>query len=1249
MASNLFLDSDSDQDSIKTDYTTQDDEDTLYDIEEILDHNKEKDEYLIKWAGYPLQEATWEPRDGLPEDGSEIWQQWEKEQKAVKQGKPPHFDREEYSRLWTKHRAYKNERRARRNAKRRKKNLSTRPDTIEQELEEAILAQASEEDGTEAEDDSDDEPIVSRKASSRSTAQQQTPRKGVAQKLQPARAKPRDNSPSSDESSESSADSSGDPPMDIPEARKRRKLSPTRPTRLAKERTKVKVSEKQVQPAAAPLARKEQPPSPSCPKSTEREPRESGQSRKSQLEHVQRVPKIPKQPQSGAARKSAPSSVAPIGQAPRAKKSGNIMSNWDADKQKRKRVPAAGSLSMDTGHAPRFYNLAMQNAVQKHTNREAAPDINALNVVDPKTGKIVQTSRVAVPAASAGRHTVTDPLSTVRAASISSAYARRSPPRDSRTREPVTTSSAGPAPATVAFDNVDLRQTSVATDLTVSSTTRREQRGVCRYWLKGTCRFSAQDCSDAHSNTIGDETNIAGAAAARLRIPPRGWSYNPSLLTCYFFRTSGNCTRGSTCRFAHHDTGFDAPPPKVTIEDVRASQAARARRLTSQAESASAAVAAQKTPAGNIAPMSRDPEVVRTTDDGRSLQPNKLTCRFWRTRGNCSKGDICDFAHWDTGLDAAPPGVFKKKSRAASGPAASFVAPNSNTVPLGDRRMTVQELPDELMFAEPSYSEPIKPLPVLTNVRRASIVMSPGELPASPVHGERNETTKSADADIPLWSSRAESTDFVTKSGILKLYHQGSERPYSVRVRLEVLGERAFSRLVGEDPVLQVKEAILSSDVQATLWDVLKHSPEAIAGSVRLDVADEHELSGLAEFCKLHSCGLLASVDGYNALILVYPSGGEGWSFLDAPSLPQSSGVALRMCVFNSSPDTRSHLRPMRALPGSIMGPSATTVGKDLAQLHPGLILPKGSEAVFLMIPPAHTIELEVYRQIFSGMKRKVYHSGKAGAWAHFRRKHLKSGVILVHSSVPLCQIPGLHDIASGGPAAFFMTGIERTSSTFESRGALSRCTRILAQGAAILLTDDLITYHPDDATKIIQNFLDAHIPKPVGGENNKIVARPGLKQFLMDKIERGRMDERYVRLYGAVCDLCPPEDQEEDSDNPSSAANLVSIEPELLPSLAGLWEQDEFASTDLVVDWFAGWAELKVTSFRRFVVCHQARDTSAGATDGESAKGDTRHDIDPRGWARKYQHIGVLSPSKLIEKFYKSMKPHQSVRRWVS
>ena len=193
-----------------------------------------------------------------------------------------------------------------------------------------------------------------------------------------------------------------------------------------------------------------------------------------------------------------------------------------------------------------------------------------------------------------------------------------------------------------------------------------------------------------------------------------------------------------------------------------------------------------------------------------------------------------------------------------------------------------------------------------------------------------------------------------------------------------------------------------------------------------------------------------------------------------------------------------------------------------------------------------------------------------------------------------------------------------------------------------IFLTDKIFVYYPEKATEILDQFMESRASKPVGGRFDRIVARPGVKDWIRklanEKLtERGRPDTRWLPLYLRICKLCPPEDEEPYAlPNPLPSASLVSIPAESLPSFRGLWERDEVAATNLMIEWFAGWSVMNAVKFRRFYVCYEPKG-GEGVPDGN---GRFQVVSDPRGWSKRYNHIRVQRPDEMIKEGARKPKP---------
>ncbi|TKA61699.1 hypothetical protein B0A55_11525 [Friedmanniomyces simplex] len=434
---------------------------------------------------------------------------------------------------------------------------------------------------------------------------------------------------------------------------------------------------------------------------------------------------------------------------------------------------------------------------------------------------------------------------------------------------------------------------------------------------------------------------------------------------------------------------------------------------------------------------------------------------------------------------------------------------------------------------------------------------------------------------------------------------------------------------------------ITAKDVQAYLADSVEQSAQWPAGSIAPVEISRREADAVAECCKLHASGLVAMQDNFT--LLLYPARDDEWRFLERPNVPTVPNAPLR---FQFMPPLEGGGYKRAAADGSST-PSAVqrasvNVAKDMLNIdaHQLLVEKEGRQAdtsVFLAWPQEHEAELQILVKCFQDLKCKVYHSGTPGAWQYYRRKYNKSCLILVHPDTPLWEIPRLHSMLQNGGVRVFSIGLQLLARQSLEDPAVYRCERLFPFGKVTFITDEVFVNHPEKASQVIQLFLENNKVKPPGGENDKIAARPGVKDWLRQlaterTTERGANDNRWLQLYYDICQLCPREDEDPyDLPNPSPTSHLVSLPPQELPSFIGLWERDPDAAMDAMVEWFAGWSVLNANKFRKFLVCHEPQKGTM-VTD-ENGQSKYQVDADPRGWAKRWQHIDVQRPEQIGRK----------------
>ncbi|KAI7273490.1 hypothetical protein KC345_g6991 [Hortaea werneckii] len=456
-------------------------------------------------------------------------------------------------------------------------------------------------------------------------------------------------------------------------------------------------------------------------------------------------------------------------------------------------------------------------------------------------------------------------------------------------------------------------------------------------------------------------------------------------------------------------------------------------------------------------------------------------------------------------------------------------------------------------------------------------------------------------------------------------------------VELEVISLKKFEASFSPSPqgaLLCANQLVDASDFRAFQVGTVPDQSWP-SGTIMPLTDSQGAAANIVEFCRLHSAGLVAMNDEFT--LLIYPRNADEWSFLHS----SSTGVAkapLRFRLFPPVPDfdrrgSTQHSRHLLS-----MRESADKVGQSLLGLDEANLIPKGADrAVFICWPEQQRADMKLIAQYLQTQKCKIYSSSDPGAWEYFRHKYGKApSTIICHPDAPIWEMSKLYSLLiNNGHAKFVTVSRRSTSGDTEHDLPIFQSQNIFPHGKVIFITDDVFCYKPDKAAEIVEQFVRDNAAKPVGGQHDRIAARPGIKAWLAKLAfertsDRGRQDLRWLNLYHKICTLCPLEDEDPDDFGrllPSS--NLISIHPDELPSFQGLWERDEKAATELMVNWFAGFAFAESKHFRRFFVCHEAK--SGGADVDENGKAPSGVLADPKNWSTKYSHIAVMTPDEIL------------------
>lgn len=599
------------------------------------------------------------------------------------------------------------------------------------------------------------------------------------------------------------------------------------------------------------------------------------------------------------------------------------------------------------------------------------------------------------------------------------------------------------------------------------------------------------------------------------------------------------------------------------------------------------------------------------------MDKKSLECHFWRL-GSCKKpASQCAFAHHPTGLHAPPPGSHKPISRARDLQPAKLAG-------------------DSPVHTTGANSEPVAQLSFGGGDTPIARVQSPTSMVANQTNGER-KTRFQLPAVTDSNPKPVTDSDVGAMPAQIQIDCEGGTMTVKMDVELEVIALKKFEALLSPSPqgaLLRANQLVTASDFRAFQGGTVPGQSWP-SGTIMPLTDSQSAAANIVEFCRLRSAGLVAMDDEYT--LLIYPRNADEWSFLDS----SSTGVTKAPLRFRLLPpvpdfDRRESTQHPRHLLS--MRESADRVRQSLLGLDEANLIPKGADrAVFICWPEQQRADMKLIAQDLQAQKCKIYSSSDPGAWEYFRHKYGKApSTIVCHPDAPIWEMSKLYSLLINNGHARFVTVSRRSSSADTEHGLpLFQSQNIFPHGKVIFITDDVFCYNPDKAAEIIEQFVRDNAAKPVGGQHDRIAARPGIKAWLAKLAlertsDRGRQDLRWMNLYHKICTLCPLEDEDPDDFGrllPSS--NLISIHPDELPSFQGLWEKDEKAATELMVNWFAGFAFAESKHFRRFFVCHEAK--SGGAVVRGDGMATGRAPADPKNWSAKYSHIAVMTPDEIL------------------
>lgn len=176
-----------------------------------------------------------------------------------------------------------------------------------------------------------------------------------------------------------------------------------------------------------------------------------------------------------------------------------------------------------------------------------------------------------------------------------------------------------------------------------------------------------------------------------------------------------------------------------------------------------------------------------------------------------------------------------------------------------------------------------------------------------------------------------------------------------------------------------------------------------------------------------------------------------------------------------------------------------------------------------------------------------------------------------------------------------------------------------------LLLTDSLLLLQPLEAVKILTWYrLRVFNEKP--NSTWKIITRPNIRRFLLNCCQERKLDEegrRFVQIYEQIAYMLDPEDLYDwEADEPKEEAPIYCMQ-KIKSFNSKVGRKVEFnkdldhaaiaQNDDVLAEFFAGWANVHMESYRRFHII-------SGSSDEEGKAQRER-------WAEKWSYVEVFTP----------------------
>ena len=190
-----------------------------------------------------------------------------------------------------------------------------------------------------------------------------------------------------------------------------------------------------------------------------------------------------------------------------------------------------------------------------------------------------------------------------------------------------------------------------------------------------------------------------------------------------------------------------------------------------------------------------------------------------------------------------------------------------------------------------------------------------------------------------------------------------------------------------------------------------------------------------------------------------------------------------------------------------------------------------------------------------------------------------------------------------------------------------SHLIRLFPPGCMLLITDSLILLQPLEAVKILMWFRLRVMDERLKKENWKIIMRPNIRRFLLNCCQERKLDEegrQFVQIYEQIAYMLDPEDLYDWEENePKKEApiycmrKIKSFNTKVGRRVNYNRDLDHAAiakNDEVLADFFAGWANVHMQHYRRFVIV-----SGFGDEDGKAQRDQ---------WMEKWTYCEAFAPT---------------------